>query len=252
MKGEQSNGQRAVVVNPEPECIAFIRSKGFNIDDFYLSYFEKWQRKKPWDRFDLNTFDIENDTLVREVFLRDEFINRYGFAILSRRAIEAMRPYAPLVEIGAGSGYWTYELRKWGVDCIATDTMDGAYGFFEQKNLSADDVSERRWQHQYASIEKLNSVAAVRKYPNRNLLTVWPDYNKSWAADALDIFTGQVVIYQGEGYGNATADDRFHGLLDSRFGNQEAIPMLHFEHSYDRQLLICKQPKQLKGKNNNE
>jgi hypothetical protein len=56
----------------------------------------------------------------------------------------------------------------------------------------------------------------------------------------------------GEGYGNATADDRFHELLDLRFGDQDRIPMPHFEHSYDRELMICKQPKQLKGKTTNE
>jgi hypothetical protein len=240
-EGRNNEPSLALSVNVETECIEFIRSRGFNVNDFYLSYWERWKlfRHEP---FNPETFRIEDDPMLKQFMFRDEFINRYGFAILSRKAIEAMRPYAPLVEIGAGSGYWTYELRKWGVDCVATDTMDGAYGFFKKEDV---DVSERRWQHQYAPIEVLSSVEAVRKYPNRNILTVWPDYDKPWAADALGIFTGQVVIYMGEGYGNATADDRFHELLDERFADQDRIPMPHFEYSYDRELLICKQPRQL-------
>jgi hypothetical protein len=182
------------------------------------------------------------DSLTSEYMIREKFIQKYGFAILWSGAIEAIRPYAPLLEIGAGSGYWTYELRNYGIDCIATDTMDGKYGFFSREDPNDPD---RRWKKQYVEIEKLNSVEAVRKYPNRNILTCWPDYDASWAADALDIFTGQTVIYMGEGYGNATADDRFHNLLDSRFGNQVEIPMPHFEYSYDRWLLICTKPKML-------
>lgn len=241
MKGRSKNEQKTLALSTEPECIGFLESLGVDVPLMFLSYFEKWQLRKKHHIWELPTFkDLENDPILREFQAREKFINKYGFAILHRRAIEAMRPYAPLLEIGAGSGYWTYELRKYGVDCVATDTMESTYGFFNGKD-------PRRWDHHYTTIEILNSVEAVRKYPNRTLLTVWPDYKESWAADALDIFTGQTVIYMGEGYGNATADDRFHELLDTRFGDQEDIPMHHFEYSYDRSLRICKKPKQLKG-----
>ena len=233
----------------EPECISFLITQGVDPGMMFLSYWERWQRAR--DHFtDWNnpeSVEAHMEKLGSGFLLREKFITRYGFAILWRGAIEVMRPYAPLIEIGAGSGYWTYELRNYGIDCIATDTMDGEYGHFDREGTGS---TLRRWKKQYVEIEKLNSVEAVRKYPNRNLLTVWPDYKDTWAADALDLFTGQTVIYMGEGYGNATADDRFHELLDSRFGDQEYIPMPHFEYSYDRRLLICKQPKQIGDKNN--
>jgi hypothetical protein len=242
MKEKSSTGQRTLSLNGETECIRFLESEGLIISEMLLSYWERWKlRPKRIFPASYENWDWEADPMIRNYRTREKFINRYGFAVLYRAAIEAMRPYAPLLEIGAGSGYWTYELRKYGVDCIATDTMDGQYGFFEENG----EVTSRRWTHHYTHIEILNSVEAVRKYPNRNILTVWPDYGAPWAADALDIFTGQVVIYMGEGHGNATADDRFHELLDERFGDQGAIPMPHFEYSYDRQLLICKKPKQI-------
>jgi hypothetical protein len=242
MKEKSSTEQRTLSLNGETECIQFLKSEGVVIWQMFLDTWDLW-KLRPRRNFpaSLEGWDWEADPMVRNFRAREKFINRYGFAVLTRAAIEAMRPYAPLLEIGAGSGYWTYELRKYGVDCIATDTMNGQYGFFEENG----EVTSRRWTHHYTHIEILNSVEAVRKYPNRNILTVWPDYDASWAADALDIFTGQVVIYMGEGYGNATADDRFHELLDNRFGDHEVIPMPHFESSYDRALLICKQPKQL-------
>jgi hypothetical protein len=232
--------QTTLSVNGETECIQFLRSEGANIDHLFLSSVERWrvQEKIDWDNPDSVTRYHAN--ILRNFEIREKFINKYGFAILSREAIEAMRPYAPLLELGAGSGYWTYELRKYGVDCIATDTMNEEFGHFKKRG-----VEPRRWDRHYGAIEKLNSVEAVRKYPNRNLLIVWPSLNEPWAADALDIFTGKVVIYMGEGHGNACADDRFHELLDERFADQEEVRMPHFEHSYDRQLLICKQPQQL-------
>jgi len=59
------------------------------------------------------------------------------------------------------------------------------------------------------------------------------------------MFTGQTVIYMGEGYGNATADDQFHEYLDSEFSNQIFIPMPHFWGNYDRNLIIASRPKLL-------
>jgi hypothetical protein len=226
----------------EPECIAFLKTLGLDPSIMFLSSYERWRVRGRVNWKDQTSIHEHVESIMEEYTARDKFIQRYGFAVLWSEAIEAMRPHAPLLEIGAGSGYWTYELQRHGIDCIATDTMEGEYGFFTREG---EDLSLRRWKKQYVEIEKLNSVEAVRKYPNRNLLSVWPDYNKSWAADALDIFTGQVVIYMGEGYGNATADDRFHELLDLRFRDQDRIPMPHFEHSYDRELMICKQPKAL-------
>jgi hypothetical protein len=234
MKEEPKKDQRTLSVNYEPECLDFLINQGLNIEHLFLNSRDRW-RLRPKQDFSI-IYDLGTDPVYQEFLVRSKFIERYGFAILHRKAIEAMRPYAPLLEIGAGSGYWSYELRKQGIDIIATDNLSGEYGFFN------GEVS-RRWHHHYTHIEVLDSLSAVRKYPNRNLLFVWPDYDASWAAETLDIFTGQVVIYQGEGYGNACADDRFHKLLDERFWDRESIPMPHFEYSYDKQLLICKQPK---------
>src|SRR5580765_6192945 len=52
--------------------------------------------------------------LARKAFVRD-----WGFSIPCAEAVEALRPLAPLVEIGAGAGYWTALLRAAGVDIVA-------------------------------------------------------------------------------------------------------------------------------------
>jgi hypothetical protein len=41
--------------------------------------------------------------------------------------VQVLAPYAPIVEVGAGSGYWAYELRQAGVEVVATDPGTGRY-----------------------------------------------------------------------------------------------------------------------------
>ena len=176
MREESNNGQ-SLSVNCEPECIRFLESQGMDIAFLHLDSWDRWKLRGPRDW--RKTYDLENDPLVKQIKVRDKFIVKYGYAILTRKAIEAIRPHAPLLEIGAGSGYWTYELRKWGIDCVATDPMTGKYGWMFNLDITPETIERKptRWQHHYVEIETLNSVEAVRKYTNRNILTVWPDSN---------------------------------------------------------------------------
>lgn len=208
------------------ECEAFLQSQGIN-RDLKQDYWE-WSRGCDWRH------------TLHETEVRWKFIQTYGFAILHQPAIEAIRPYAPLLEIGAGSGYWSYELQKHGIDIIATDSETGKYGFWGK-----DGNSTGRWKNFYTDIQTIDCRDAIRKYPNRNILTVWPDYDAPWAYHAIRMFTGKTVIYMGEGHGNCTADDNFHEYLDSEFSNQILVPMPHFWGNYDRDLVIASRPKQL-------
>ena len=154
-----------------------------------------------------------NFRVEREI--RDKFISQFGFAILDATAIEVIRPYAPILEIGAGSGYWSYELRRAGIDVIATDLGVGSYRGLESG-----------WEKPYLDVERLHGEAAVKKYPARILLTVWPDLHDDWSAKALAAYTGKTVLYVGEGPGGCTATDGFHEYLAENFGSAiiHAIP----------------------------
>src|ERR1700724_3111851 len=53
--------------------------------------------------------------------LRRRVLERFGYAVLTRHAVERLIPYGPFIEVGAGTGYWSYELQKAGCASIATD-----------------------------------------------------------------------------------------------------------------------------------
>lgn len=174
------------------------------------------------------------EDFTKDVRVRGEFIQTFGFAILTKKAIEAMSPHAPLLELGAGSGYWSYELRRHGVDVIATDPATEEFGHFEQ--------DPKRWTKHWTDVEKLDAVEAIARYPGFNLLIVWPSLSDPWAANALEAFSGDTVIYVGEGKGGCTADDDFHEILDVRFPNQETIDIPVFFGIHDSLIVAKRNP----------
>jgi hypothetical protein len=53
--------------------------------------------------------------------LRQRVVGTYGFSVLTREVVNRLVPYGPFLEVGAGTGYWSYELRRAGCTSIATD-----------------------------------------------------------------------------------------------------------------------------------
>lgn len=196
------------------EAEAFLKDNGVDVATMsgYASFSD----------FDLAVpFDSIADRYLTRFRVREQYIARFGFAVLTQRIVAAIAKYSPLLEIGSGSGYWAHELRKAGADCVATDPGTGKYGY-----------AKHGWKP-YVEIEPLDGVAAVVKYPKRALLTVWPDYDQPWAAEALRDFDGTTVLYVGEGRGGCTADDAFHELLNSDYALKEEIDIPQFDGIHD-------------------
>jgi len=175
-----------------------------------MTFAEKFLKKKSVGR-----------DLLDEFKLRGEYVKKFGFAILVPDTVEKLKKYSPILEVGAGSGYWAMELQKAGIDVIATDPRAG------------DSEYSKRWNIPYLEIEKLTGVKAVKKYLYRNLLMVWPCYNRPWAYQTLIDFRGKYFIYVGEGDGGCTADDKFHEYLESDFQEVEKIHIPQFNAIHD-------------------
>jgi hypothetical protein len=177
------------------------------------------------DLFNWMTGDLDDYRQSREV--RDAFISQFGFAILDRGLSRGLAQFSPLIEVGAGTGYWSYELRKEGIEVVATDLAPGArYGF------------TRSW----VDVEAIDGVSAVLKYPDHTLLMVWPDYNVPRSADVLKAYTGKTVIYVGEGDGGCTGCDEFHAILEERFEVLREVRLYRFHYMHDRAWIYERKP----------
>jgi len=120
---------------------------------------------------------------------REQFIKNYSYAVPEEKAIDELAKFISTdtcLEVGAGSGLWSYLLRSKGIKMIATDAQ---YSSFEME----------KWEKYYINVEKLDGESAIKKYANCNVLMMcWSriDFDKN--------FKGSKYIYIGENEGQST------------------------------------------------
>lgn len=132
---------------------------------------------------------------------RWDYIKEFGYALPCTEALELIASFGPVVEVGAGSGFWSKVLVATGVDIIATDNSADRYPFTVGANHDVVDMS---------------ADEAVRMNSDRAVLTIWQCMEDRWSEAVLDrMIAGQVLIYVGEGEGGCTATDRFHARVES-------------------------------------
>ena len=71
-------------------------------------------------------------------FERDSLTGQYAFSIPTAETLQTIARYSPIVEIGAGSGYWAMCLAACGADIIAYDR-------YPPGEAAPTDISERNW-----------------------------------------------------------------------------------------------------------
>jgi hypothetical protein len=188
----------------------------------------EWLQARNWSQLQADCWlspGPRMNATLEDFRLRDDFIPKFGFAVLTDHIVRELLPLSPFVEVGAGSGYWSYELRRAGAIAEPTDPQTGKY-FFGGKS--------QNWPSPYCHVEKLTGVEAVAKYPHHTLLTVWPDMQpETWPYDTLAAYQGDTVIYVGESDGGCTADERFHKLLEERFDDVETLHVPQFWGIHD-------------------
>ncbi len=153
-------------------------------------------------------------TLPNDAAYRLHLAQRYSYVLAEARLLSVVHRYSPLVEIGAGTGYWAYRLRLLGTDVVAYDQAPPGG---VRPNRYHPDV--RPWT------EVLEGDATVLAlHHDRALFVCWPPaFSALW--EALRYYTGDVVIYVGD-WGPRTA--RLAGLED-QFERLEVHPALAME-----------------------
>jgi len=134
---------------------------------------------------------------------RENLVGKYAWAIPDDTAIETIVSYNPIVEVGAGSGYWANLLREAGVEIHAYDGFTKQFGYSETST--------------WTEVVRGGPEVLV-DYPDPwTLLLIWPPYSDPFGMDCLINYPGSTLIYVGEGNGGCTGDDYFHTALKSTF-----------------------------------
>lgn len=151
---------------------------------------------------------------------RNKLTTKYGWAIPNPSTIiklSLMFKDHGIVEIGAGSGYWANMLANEGTDVKAFDNFSW-YGPVDT------------WETFYHPVEQ-GSHEVLQKMPELNeraLMLCWPNYAEPFATECLTAYTGDHLIYIGEGYGGCTGDDKFHYILDVEWEEVMVIDIPQF------------------------
>ena len=114
-----------------------------------------------------------------------------------------------VVEAGAGTGYWAWQMEQAGIYAAA----------YEPNEPGQNGFARREW-----TTVLRDDHTAVKHHPDRALFLCWPSYSEPWAAQSLACYSGDLLIYAGEGEGGCTADDEFFKLLDAEWDEIDGSP----------------------------
>jgi hypothetical protein len=124
-------------------------------------------REQEWDFIEKHSHDL---------------CEKYAWAIPDEACLRIVAEFSPLIELGAGRGYWSRLLSSKGADVIAVDK----YSPLENDSLWYDvKVGDA-------------SILAKSEMKNRNLFLCYPDDRESMAIAALESFQGEYILYIGE------------------------------------------------------
>jgi hypothetical protein len=146
---------------------------------------------------------------------RRELASLFSWAIPTADALSMVAGWAPIVDAGAGMGYWTALLRTLGVDVAASDLAPPGDG-------GSNDYHRDRRQP-WTAVQHAGSVTAVRQRPGHTLLLCWPPYDDDAASyEVLRAYRGEVLLYAG---GKTAGSVRFHRELDLNWRAVEQVPL---------------------------
>lgn len=157
---------------------------------------------------------------------RRELVALFAWAIPTDEALDALAQYAPLLDAGAGTGYWAALLRSRGVDVVAYDLVPPGSGARNEFHPGA--------RGPWTEVREGSAVDAVRRHRGRTLMLGWPPYDDDAASYApLRAYDGDVVVYVGEA-GGGSGSVRFHRELELNWTVAAEIDLPHWPRLHDR------------------
>lgn len=138
-------------------------------------------------------------------------IRTFGFAIPTAYTLAEIAKLGPIVEIGAGGGYWGFLLRRLGVDILCYDKYPNLREVPDR--LGGPSGARWTWDEKWIAVEQ-GGPEKVLGQGHRTLLLGWPPWD-DMAYECLRQYEGNVVIWIGDG--GCTGNDEFYKLLERDF-----------------------------------
>jgi len=171
-------------------------------------------------------------------------LQEYPEYVPTDEAINVLIDYGPLVEVGAGNGYWSYVLNENGGDAVPTDICpievhSGTYPVTETFETNGGETEEPRVRL-WCNVETQDGKVAVTEHPDRTVLMCHPSGATRWSEDVLDAITDQHLVFVGEWFPGADATIRFFQKLIDEFTLIETFPVFDWESMHAQGYVFTK------------
>jgi hypothetical protein len=172
---------------------------------------------------------------------RKELAAVFSWAIPGSAALGTLARHGPLLECGAGTGYWAALLRAHGADVLATDIA--APGPRPAGPQIAGTSELHGGRRPWTEVLTLDAVGAVRAHPDRALFLCWPPFDDDGASyTALRDYSGDVLAYIGDGPDGATGTVRLHRELALNWTPVEQSALPNWPGLRDRVVVYRRNP----------
>jgi hypothetical protein len=151
----------------------------------YLTAFSEWAGR--------NTAKMELAEVAWMQRTRERLIGEFGFAVPDAPALDLIARCSPVVDLGAGRGYWASLLQAGGAEVVPID-----------KEPQSDP-----W-----TTVLTGDIDSLDAYPEYTLMMIWPPLKSLMARNALARYHGSRLVYVGEAAGGCCAEDGFFDLLE--------------------------------------
>lgn len=146
----------------------------------------------------------------------DKFSWIFSYSIPTDEAINEMKKYSPIIEMGAGLGYWAWILRN--ENCVIESFDNKSYfnKIIENNSYSLKSISNPEY---WIEVKDGNPDILKTNYENYTLFLSWPISEKEgeMASDCLKYYSGNNLLYVGELEGGHTGGELFLSLLNSEW-----------------------------------
>lgn len=140
------------------------------------------------------------------------FYHHFGCVVPSYEALEAIKQLAanrPVIDAGSGNGYWTYMLRRMGLEVTPVDNGDSVW-----RTMWVDDTVKMD-AGKYIEKQKRGSSDCA-------LLMVYPQVTTDFTKDALNAYKGGLICVSGTQNSNTFTAD-VEALLQKHTDDWEKI-----------------------------
>ena len=153
------------------------------------------------------TVQLDQNT---KVDVRGIATREYAWAIPDDDAIYVCSKASPIVEMGAGKGYWAELLRRNGVKVDAFDGFeDGGFGYKQADT--------------WGTVWSGGPEELLHYDPSWSMLLVWPPYRDTFGTECVMAYQGEHVILVGEDSWGCTGDAMLHTVLKHAWRMTERV-----------------------------